>query len=726
MIVLDQENNIFTLHTRNTTYQMKADQYRVLLHTYYGPRINGGDLSRLIQYADRGTSPNPNEAGHRRDYSLDTLPQEYSTCGVGDFRLPSIEFEPADGSRLADLRYTGYELKRGKYALPGLPAFFGGEEWETLVIHLIDSACKVSVKLYYGVLEARDLITRAVQVVNEGGKAVQLRRCASLCLDFQRGDLDFITFDGCHAQERNLNRAPLRQGVQSVESVRGTSSHHHNPFVILCDHDANEDYGVCYGAMLVYSGNFLAAAERTQLENNRLLLGLNPYHFCWTLEPGASFTAPEAALVCSPCGFGQMSRQFHRAIRENLIHDPYEGKRRPVLINNWEATEFNFDAEKLVSIAKAAAPLGIELFVMDDGWFGVRDSDFGGLGDWTVNEEKLPGGLGALVPRIRELGMSFGIWIEPEMISEDSGLYREHPDWALEAPNRPFARGRSQLVLDFSRKEVRDHVYGAIKQVLNSSDITYVKWDMNRSLTDVWSAALPAGRQGELFHRFVLGVYDILEQMRRDFPHILIEGCCGGGGRFDAGMLYYTPQIWCSDNTDAIDRLRIQYGTSFCYPISAMGAHVSAVPNGLTGRSVSMGTRGVVAMAGTFGYEMDLNHTTEEEKELIKRQVAFFKEHYDLIQKGDYYRLTDPFQSPFTAWEQVSPDRREALVSLVSHATQASSPFRAVRLRGLDPDAQYRVNGGDVWSGDVLMEAGFPLPMPTDDYQSLQLYLKAE
>ena len=726
MIVLDQENNIFTLHTRNTTYQMKADQYRVLLHTYYGPRIGGGDLSRLIQYADRGTSPNPNEAGHRRDYSLDTLPQEYSTCGVGDFRLPSIEFEPADGSRLADLRYTGYELKRGKYALPGLPAFFGGEEWETLVIHLIDSACKVSVKLYYGVLEARDLITRAVQVVNEGGKAVQLRRCASLCLDFQRGDLDFITFDGCHAQERNLNRAPLRQGVQSVESVRGTSSHHHNPFVILCDHDANEDYGVCYGAMLVYSGNFLAAAERTQLENNRLLLGLNPYHFCWTLEPGASFTAPEAALVCSPCGFGQMSRQFHRAIRENLIHDPYEGKRRPVLINNWEATEFNFDAEKLVSIAKAAAPLGIELFVMDDGWFGVRDSDFGGLGDWTVNEEKLPGGLGALVPRIRELGMSFGIWIEPEMISEDSGLYREHPDWALEAPNRPFARGRSQLVLDFSRKEVRDHVYGAIKQVLNSSDITYVKWDMNRSLTDVWSAALPAGRQGELFHRFVLGVYDILEQMRRDFPHILIEGCCGGGGRFDAGMLYYTPQIWCSDNTDAIDRLRIQYGTSFCYPISAMGAHVSAVPNGLTGRSVSMGTRGVVAMAGTFGYEMDLNHTTEEEKELIKRQVAFFKEHYDLIQKGDYYRLTDPFQSPFTAWEQVSPDRREALVSLVSHATQASSPFRAVRLRGLDPDAQYRVNGEDVWSGDVLMEAGFPLPMPTDDYQSLQLYLKAE
>ncbi len=726
MIVLDQENKLFTLHTQNTTYQMKADQYHVLLHTYYGPRLRGGDLSRLIQFADRGTSPNPNEAGHRRDYSLDTLPQEYSTCGVGDFRLPSIEFEPADGSRLADLRYTGFELKKGKYALPGLPAFFGGEEWETLIIHLIDSTCKMSVKLYYGVLERCDLITRAVQVVNEGGQAVQLCRCASLCLDLQGGDLDFITFDGCHAQERGLNRAPLRQGVQSVESVRGTSSHHHNPFVILCGHNADEDCGICYGAMLVYSGNFLAAAERTHLENNRLMLGINPYHFCYTLAPGECFTAPEAALVCSPCGFGQMSRQFHRAIRENLIHDPLEGKRRPVLINNWEATEFGFDAEKLVSIAAAAAPLGIELFVMDDGWFGTRDSDFGGLGDWTVNESKLPGGLGALVPRIHDLGMSFGIWIEPEMVSEDSALYKAHPGWVLEAPNRPFARGRSQLVLDFSRREVRDHVYGAIKQVLDSAEITYVKWDMNRSLTDVWSAALPAGRQGELFHRFVLGVYDILERMRRDFPHILIEGCCGGGGRFDAGMLYYTPQIWCSDNTDAIDRLAIQYGTSFCYPVSAMGAHVSAVPNAQTGRSVSMEARGVVAMAGTFGYEMDLNHTTHEEKETIKRQVAFFKEHYALIQRGDYYRLSDPFHDPFTAWQQVSPDRREALVSLVFHANRAASPFRAVRLKGLDPQAQYRVNGGEAWPGDVLMAAGFPLPMPTGDYQAMQLYLEAE
>jgi len=726
MIVLDKEHNVFTLHTQNTTYQMKADQYSVLLHTYYGPCVSGGDLSYLIQYADRGSSPNPNEAGHRRDYSLDTLPQEYSTCGVGDYRMPSIEFEPEDGSRLADLRFAGCELRKGKYSLEGLPAFWGGDEWETLVVRLRDGSAGMLVELYYGVLERYDLITRAVRVVNQGTSPVRLRRCASLCLDFLGGDYDLITFDGCHVMERCPNRAPLRQGVQSVESVRGTSSHHHNPFVVLCEHGAGEDYGLCYGAALVYSGNFLAAAERTQLEHNRLLLGINPYHFCWTLAPGEAFTAPEAALVCSPCGFGQMSRQFHRAIRENLIHDPLQGRRRPVLINNWEATEFSFNADKLMSIARSAAPLDIELFVMDDGWFGSRDSDRGGLGDWVVNREKLPGGLEALVPRIKELGMSFGIWIEPEMVSEDSDLYRAHPDWALGVPGRPHTRGRSQLTLDFSRREVREHIYQAIRKVLDSADVSYVKWDMNRSLTDVWSGALPADRQGEVFHRYILGVYELLDRMRRDYPDMLIEGCTGGGGRFDAGMLYYTPQIWCSDNTDAIDRLRIQYGTSFCYPVSAMGAHVSAVPNGQTARTVSMETRGVVAMSGTFGYEMDLNETTPEEREIIKGQVAFFKAHYDLIQRGDYYRLTDPFrEGPCAAWEQVSPDRREALVSLVTGSAHAAPPFSVLRLKGLDPCLTYQVNGQGAYPGDVLMEAGWPLPMLQGDYQSMQLYLSA-
>ena len=725
MIEIDS-SLVFTLHTQNTTYQMKADRYHVLLHTYYGPRVGGGDLSCLVRYADRACAPNPAEAGLDRTYSLNTLPQEYSTCGVGDYRLPSIELELPCGSCSADLRYTGHELRPGKYALDGLPAFHGGGEWETLVVFLEDTAAQVSVELYYGVLEKYDLITRAVRVVNRGTQAARLRQCASLCLDFQSSQLDLITFNGCHLMERVPDRTPLRSGVQGVGSVRGTSSHQHNPFVVLCDRDANEDYGTCYGAALLYSGNFQAEAEASQYDNARLVMGIHPYQFRWTLEPGQSFITPEAALVCSPNGLGQMSRQFHRAIREHLIRDPLKGPRPPVLINNWEATYFDFNADKLVDFAKTAAPLGIELLVMDDGWFGKRDDDNSGLGDWEVNEKKLPGGLEALVPRLKELGMSFGIWIEPEMVSEDSCLYRKHPDWALRIPGRAPARGRNQLALDFSRPEVREHVYGQIKTVLSSADISYVKWDMNRSLTDVWSAALPPDRQGELFHRYVLGVYEMLDRLRRDFPHVLIEGCAGGGGRFDAGMLYYTPQIWCSDNTDAIDRLGIQYGTSFCYPISAVGAHVSAVPNEANGRITPLETRGTVAMAGTFGYELDPGKTTTEEKEVIKRQAAFFKEHYDLIQRGDYYRLASPFDGgPYTAWEQVSADRREALVSLVYGPARAAQPFRALRLKGLNPETFYQVNGGEILRGDVLMHAGWPLPLPNGDYQTVQLYVKA-
>ena len=684
MIIYNEQAKTYTLHSKNTTYQMKVWDYGVLLHAYYGPRLRDGDLSCLLRRKDRGFSPNPNEAGGSRTFSLDTFPQEYSTCGVGDYRLPSIELELPSGSRTADLRYVGGEVRRGKYGLEGLPAFHGSaEEWETLSIVLRDAAARVEVELLYGVLEEYDLITRAVRVKNVGGEPVRLCRCASLCLDFIRSDLDLITFNGAHVMERCPSRAPLRPGIQSVDSVRGASSHQHNPFVILCDRDAGEEHGLCYGAMLLYSGNFQAAAEADQFENARLVMGLNPYQFAWTLEPGGAFTAPEAAMVCSPWGFGPMSRQFHRAIRKSLIRDPWADRRKPVLINHWEATEARFTADRLAEIAQEAAALDLELFVMDDGWFGARNDDNAGLGDWFVNEEKLPGGLGALVERVKALGMSFGIWIEPEMVNEDSELYRAHPDWILNVPGRRPSRGRNQLVLDFSRQDVREHIYTQIKTVLSSADISYVKWDMNRSLTEVWSPALPANRQGEVYHRYVLGVYEFAERLHRDFPHILIEGCCGGGGRFDGGMLYYTPQIWCSDNTDAIDRLRIQYGTSFCYPVSTMGAHVSAVPNGTTGRLTPMETRGVVAMHGTFGYEMDLSRCTPGEKEVVRRQVARFKAHYDLIQDGDYYRLSDPFRDgPYTAWEHVSRDKREALVSLVTGPFRGAPPFLSLRVRG--------------------------------------------
>jgi len=727
MIVLDKENKLITLHTQNTTYQMKVWDYSILLHTYYGPRVAGGDLSCLLRRWDRGFSPNPNEAGDDITLSLDTLPQEYSTCGVGDFRLPSIELELPCGSRSADLRYVDSEIRKGKYALAGLPAFHGGEEWETLSVRLTDAAAQVDVELLYGVLEQCDLITRAVRVTNRGSGALRLCRCASTCLDFTRSDLDMVTFNGAHIMERCPSRAPLHPGIQSVESVRGASSHQHNPFVILCDQSADEDHGLAYGVMLLYSGNFQAAAERDQFENARLVMGINPYHFGWTLGPGESFTAPEAAMVCSPNGFGQMSRQLHRGIRRGLLRDPWEGRRRPVLINSWEATEMDFTADRLAEIAKEAAALGLELFVMDDGWFGARNSDRAGLGDWVVNEDKLPGGMGALAERVKALGMKFGIWIEPEMVNEDSDLFRAHPDWVLHVPGRKCSRGRHQLVLDFSRQDVRDHIYRQIKAVLSGAEISYVKWDMNRSLTEVWSAALPADRQGEVYHRYVLGVYEFAERLRRDFPELLIEGCCGGGGRFDGGMLYYAPQIWCSDNTDAVDRLRIQYGTSFCYPVSTMGAHVSAVPNGSTGRVTPMRTRGVVAMNGTFGYEMDLSKCTQEEKEIVRQQVAQFKEYDKLIREGDYYRLSDPFQNgPYTAWEHVSPDKKEALVSLVTGPFHGAPPLQVLRVKGLDPNLTYQVNGEGGWPGDVLMYAGFPVPILQGDYQALQFHLKAE
>lgn len=587
MIVLDRENRIFTLHTLNTTYQMKADQYNVLLHTYYGSRIDDCDMSVMIQCGGRSFTPNPNEAGSNRNYSLDVMPQEYSTCGVGDFRLPSVELELKNGSHTVDLRYKGFRLEKGKKPSEGLPGFYGTEdEVETLVILLKDAAAQVVIELYYSIFENYDLITRAVRVVNQGTDEIRLCQCASLCLDFLQSDMDLLTFNARHLMERCLDRGPLRPGTLCVGSVRGISSHQHNPFVILCDHDADEDTGMCYGVMLLYSGNFEAAVECSQFGNSRLVMGIHPYHFCWTLEPGRAFTAPEAAMVCSTDGFGQMSRQYHKAVREYLLRDSYHGRQKPVLVNNWEATYFDFNADRLIDLAREAAALGIGLFVMDDGWFGSRNDDSSGLGDWQVNLEKLPKGLEDLVLHIKNLGMKFGIWMEPEMVNEDSHLYRAHPDWVLHVPGRAPSRGRGRLVLDFSRRDVQDYIYEQMKAVLSSADISYLKWDMNRSLTDVWSAGLPARRQGEVFHRYVLGVYDLLERLHQDYPHILIEGCCGGGGRFDGGMLYYTPQIWCSDDTDAVDRLRIQYGTSFCYPVCTVGPMPLLFPTSKMGASL--------------------------------------------------------------------------------------------------------------------------------------------
>ena len=650
------KNHVFTLQTKSSTYQMK-EEGGFLFHNYYGPVIGDVDMSYLVCPMDRGFSGQPQEIVDRR-FSLDTRLLEYSAYGTGDYRDYCLHAVYEDGSHVTDLRFVSYEVKEGKYALEGLPAMYQGEEKaETLEITLRDEYKNLEVVLYYGVFEDLDVITRACKIVNQSKEQVRLLRAYSMGLDFDNKDMDMLHFYGRHAMERKMERSPLQHGFQGVESRRGYSSHQQNPFVILCKQDANEEYGWCYGASFAYSGNFSIQAEVSQMDLTRLTVGIQDTQFEFHLEPGESFTAPEVILSFSENGLGQLSRNYHKAIRHNLCRGKYKTERRPVLINNWEATYFDFTPEKLVAIAKDAKELGIEMLVMDDGWFGKRDSDYSGLGDWFINEKKLKGGLKNLVEEVNKAGMKFGIWFEPEMISEDSDLYRAHPDWALTVPGRSFTRARHQLVLDFSREDVRTYIFDRMCEILESANIEYVKWDANRHLTDVWSAKLPADRQGEVFHRYILGLYDFLEKLTQRFPNLLIEGCSGGGGRFDAGMMYYHPQIWCSDDTDAIERLDIQYGTSFGYPISTVGSHVSVCPNHQTGRSVSMKTRGIVAMAGTFGYELDITRLSQEEKDMVKIQVEEFKKYYSLIQQGDYYRLTDDGRkSPYVAWEFAAED----------------------------------------------------------------------
>ena len=717
-------NQIFSLHTKHSTYQMKVDR-DFLIHTYYGPYVGDSDMSYLARCIDRGFSGNPDGITDK-GYSLDTQLLEYPSYGTGDFRNDCLRVAYADGSQVTDLKYVSHEIKEGKYGLEGLPAMYQGEEnVQTLEVVLQDVYKKLEVILYYGVFENLDVITRACKIVNKGEDKVNLLRAYSMCLDFNNKDMDFVHFYGRHAMERIMERTPLHHGIQSVGSRRGFSSHQHNPFVVLCAHDAGEDHGNCYGASFVYSGNFAAEAEVTQADCTRMTMGIHDAQFQFELQPQESFTAPEVMLSFSSEGLGTLSRNYHKAIRYHICRGKYKTARRPILINNWEATYFDFNTEKLLDIAREAKKLGIEMLVMDDGWFGKREDDVSGLGDWFVNEKKLGGKLKDLVDGVNEIGLKFGIWFEPEMISEDSDLYRAHPDWALKIPGRAPTRGRQQLVLDFSREDVRTYIFDRMCEILESSYIEYVKWDANRHLTDVWSALLPAERQGEVFHRFILGLYDFLEKITQRFPNVLFEGCSGGGGRFDAGMMYYHPQIWCSDDTDAVERLEIQYGTSFAYPVSTMGAHVSVCPNHQTGRSVSMKTRGVVAMSGTFGYELDITKLSEEDKQTVKEQIEAFKKYYDLIQNGDYYRLTDDGRkSPFVAWEFVSADKKEALLNVVVLRTKANPILNTVYARGLEADMMYQVEGSqEKFSGAALMNGGYPIPVMGDDYQAVQIHL---
>ena len=729
-IIHNIENNLITIHTRNTSSQMKADRHGYLLHTYYGSRIDDTDMSWLISYSDRGFSGNPHTLGPvDRTYSLDALPQEYSCFGTGDYRVSALHVQNADGSRGAQLRFIRAMVEQGKYTLPGLPAVYADEaDMETLRVLLMDDVSGVQVELLYGVMEDLDLITRAAVITNLGEKTIYLEKAASLALDWQYGDYQWLTFYGRHCMERNIQRSSIVHGIQSIGSVRGNSSHHYNPFAVVCQPDTTETSGSCCGISFLYSGEFLMEAEKDQADQTRILCGIHPDNFSWMLEPGASFVTPEAMMVYSDSGFGKMSRQLHRVIREHVCRGPWKNRRRPVLINNWEATYMDFTGDKLVEIAEEAAKLDIELFVLDDGWFGKRNDDNCALGDWYPNEEKLGCSLKELAMRIERTGMKFGLWFEPEAISEDSELYRAKPEWAVTQPGRKPCLSRNQLMLDLSNPEVQDYLMERLADILSNAPISYVKWDMNRSICDKYSSTLPPERQGEFAHRYVLGLYRVLEMVNERFPEVLVEGCSGGGGRFDAGMLYYTPQIWCSDNSDAIARLSIQYGTSFGYPVSAMGAHVSAVPNHQTGRITPFSTRGTVAMAGTFGYELDVTKMTEEEKSMVRKQVAAFRKYYEVIQYGDYYRLSSP-GSQCTAWEMVRNDGSEAFISAVYTTLEANWIPAHIPVEGLRKDALYELEwiGTDMrrtLSGAALMRGGIRIPIPTREYQAYQIHLR--
>lgn len=676
-IRFDSEARIFVLETAHTSYHMKVDALGHLLHLYYGKTIGTGDLMQLYPRTDRGFSPDYYAYRTHRGVSPDLLPQEYTGCNVGDFRLSCLTVADSRGAFGADFTYVSHTVEAGKYQLTGLPCAHAEEnDAETLIVRMQDEATGLTLELLYGVFAQQDVITRAARLTNHGDTPLRLDKAASACLDLPFGRWDLLHFHGRHAMERQLEREAVGTNIQTISSVRGSSSHHNNPFLILCQQDATETSGVCYGVMMVYSGSYQMDVERSQTGLVRVVSGIQEERFAWNLKPGETFDTPEVILSFAAEGLTPLSQQYHRFLRRNICRGPWKDKRRPVLINNWEATYFDFNTEKIVKIAEKAASLGVEMMVLDDGWFGTRNDDDQGLGDWTVNCEKLPGGLDPLIEQINALGMKFGLWIEPEMVNENSQLYRTHPDWALTLPGRKPAMGRNQLVLDLSR------------------------------------------------------------------PEVLFEGCAGGGGRFDAGMLCYYPQIWCSDDTDAIERLTIQHGTSFGYPVCTMGAHVSACPNHQTGRTTPIDTRAVVAMSGTFGYELDLGKLKRTECTAVKNQIKRFKRLNDLIRTGDYYRLTDPAENAyFTAWQFAAEDGSEALLNLVVTHPQANPLPIHLCFRGLEEDAVYELDGIDYFgsryahdvedgihkgmrfSGSTLLYAGLVLPQLFGDYPSVQLHL---
>lgn len=722
-----EKERIFKLDTPNTSYLIGiVDEENFIGHIYYGKRLEGHNIGYLMRTQEAPYVPSKND--RERCAFYDCFPFEYPTGGLGDFRESCLSIRTLGGNVGCSLSYVSHRIMEGKPALEGLPATFGGNaDCSTLELTCEDTHAGMKVLLYYTAFNDTDVITRSVKVVNEGKEPFYLTKVLSSCIDMENRDFDMITLHGSWARERHIQRKTLGYGIQNASSFRGESSHQDHPFLALVTKNTTQETGEVYAMNFVYSGNFRAQAEVSQFDSVRMSMGIHPENFCWKLESGESFQAPEVVMVYSAQGLDGMTTAFHHLYKKHLIRGEYRDKKRPILINNWEATYFDFTTEKLLSIAKEASSLGIEMLVMDDGWFGKRSSDNCALGDWTVNEEKLPGGLKYLVDEVNKLGMKFGIWFEPEMISPDSDLYRAHPDWAIAIPGRKATECRQQYVLDLSRREIVDYVYECVAKVLRSANIEYVKWDMNRQLTDLGSVDLPADRQGELYHRYVLAVYELQDRLTREFPHLLLENCSGGGARFDPGMLYYSPQIWCSDDTDAIERLEIQEGTALIYPLSTMGAHVSDCPNHTVGRVTPFETRGIVALAGTFGYELDVTKIAKEERDMIPAQVAMYHKYNDLVRRGDYYRIASYSQNhKFDCWEIVSEDKKEVLVTFVQVLNRANFKSRRIYLKGLSANKTYRLEGEDIcYSGEALMYAGLQIENPWGDFKAKLLHFTA-
>ena len=707
------ETREFHLGNDHVSYVLRVLENGWLGHVYFGAPLAGRrSYAHLVPGEFNGFS---NRLG-------EPVPLEYPTGGGGDYRVPALTIEQPDGSGALDLRLAGHRIVGGKPALPGLPSTYvevGGEA-ETLELVLADAICGVEAHLSYTIYRDRPIVVRSARIVNAGQAPVVVRCAMSASLDVSDSDWQLIALSGDWARERHVQRHGLRPGQQSVSSLRGASSHQHNPFVALARPATTEDAGEAIGLSLVYSGNFLAEAEVEPFGTARVRIGINPEGFAWILEPGAEFVTPEAVLGYSGAGLGELSNAYHGLFRDRLARGMWRDRARPIVINNWEATYFSFDEAKLLAIASAASEMGIELFVLDDGWFGRRDDDTSSLGDWQVDLAKLPGGLDSLARKVEATGMRFGIWIEPEMVSRRSQLFGDHPDWAIGIPSRPRTEGRNQYVLDMSRPEVVEHLFTVLSKVLGSASISYVKWDMNRNITEPFTPTLQPWRQGEFLHRYILGVYALYDRLTKAFPGILFESCAGGGGRFDPGILAFAPQAWTSDNTDAVERLKIQWGTSIAYPLSSMAAHVSAVPNHQVGRVTPLATRAAVAFFGVFGYELDPTILTPEERSEISDQVAFYKKWRDVLQRGRFLRLRSPFEGDGNevAWMSVAEGARAAVVGHYQILSRPNPGPRMLRLRGLDPAATYRVS---LWpaaqetrrttalGGDELMSAGLVL-----------------